>query len=281
MNDTIDSGIFFTINEVAKQVGVVPATIRNWEKAGLITIRRSSNGYRIFDLQDIAFLKKLKHKSKDENFGINGLKLLCQDKCATGIPQTRSAPEPFQQNVSKRLLGAKWREYRLKRGYNLEDVANSVGISASYLSKIENEQANVSYEVLQKVAEFYGENLLFYLTDTEESSNLVKKGSAESFEIGIPGLRVESVIALRNHTMSALIYTAEPGSGHIQNSAHNGEEFIHIITGKIEFVLNDTEKYMLSAGDSMCFNSAISHRWRNMGSRTAKFLWVYTPLVKL
>ena len=120
-------GIFFTIKEVAKQVDVVPATIRNWEKAGLIKIRRSPNGYRIFDLQDIEHLKKIKNKSKDENIGINGIRLLFHDEYLDQAEFPMTAPAP--PGVSKRLLGKKWKESRLKRGYNLDEVANLVGIS--------------------------------------------------------------------------------------------------------------------------------------------------------
>ncbi len=46
--NTMQYGVFFSITEVARQIGVVPATIRNWEKQGLFTARRSDNGYRIY-----------------------------------------------------------------------------------------------------------------------------------------------------------------------------------------------------------------------------------------
>ena len=52
--------VLFNINQVAKMLGVVPATIRNWEKNGLFVAKRKSNNYRVFDFDDIELLKKIK-----------------------------------------------------------------------------------------------------------------------------------------------------------------------------------------------------------------------------
>ncbi len=274
------NGLYFKINEVAKQVGVVPATIRNWERSGLINVRRTPSGYRIFDLNDIEYLKKIKQKSKDENIGINGIRLLSQDSQASAMAMRNQDRSQREQPVSPHLLSPKWKEYRLSRGYSLEDVASLVGISASYLSKIENQQANVSYELLEKLAKFYGQNILYYYKESSSPSHMVRRGTAETFQIGIEGLTLESVIAQKDSTFSAMIYTTEPGSEHTDDSCHNGEEFVYVLSGKVEFLL-DNQSYMLSSGDTLCFRSTIPHRWRNTSSRVARFLWVYTPLVRL
>lgn len=273
------SGFYFKINEVAKQVGVVPATIRNWEKSGLITVRRTPSGYRIFDLNDIEYLKKIKQKSKDENIGMGGIRHLTSqpDK----LEALKGNAVVSEQDASQRLLGDKWKAYRLRRNYSLEDVANLVGISASYLSKIENGQANVSYEVLQKLAAFYGENLLYYLNDSSEESPTVRSGESEPFEIGIDGLKITSLIARKKHTLSALLYTVEPGCERTDNSSHSGEEFVYVLSGKVEFILDSNQFSMLSAGDSISFSSTTPHRWRNRSNRTASLLWIYTPLEAL
>ena len=280
MDNLQGNGLFFKINEVAKQVGVVPATIRNWEKSGLISVRRTPSGYRVFDLNDIEYLKKIKQKSKDENLPIESIKMLTAHSDGLSSPGAEAARQTFSDNPD-RLVGSKWKESRLRRNYSLEDVSNLVGISASYLSKIENGQAHVSYDILQKLASFYGENILFYLNDPPEENHLVKNDEPETFEIGIPGLELSSLIARHNHTLSALLYSAEPGTERSDDSTHNGEEFVYVLSGKVEFILNGNNYYLLSPGDSISFNSTTPHRWRVIGSRPAKYLWVYTPLVKL
>ena len=269
-----DDESYFTINEVAKQIGVVPATIRNWEKAGLFTAKRSDNGYRIFDFNDIRMMELIKQRSKDEGMGINAIRLLYNNERDDVLKQSNDVV------VSRKLLSMKWKKFRLQRNYLLEDVAGAVGISASYLSKIENLQANVSLDVLQRLADFYGENLLYYVKDAEENSPLVKNKKGETFSIGIPGISIESVVGIQNGTLSAMIYTVEPGAGRETPSAHSGEEFIHLLSGEIAFYL-DEELFLMISGDSLTFSSLKTHRWYNSGNSTARILWVYTPVTKV
>ncbi len=267
--------MYFTINQVAKQIGVVPATIRNWEKQGLFVAKRTESGYRIYTMGDIERLRGIKKYSKDENMGINAIRMLYSAQVDGALPHQQEE----EVQVSKKLLSQKWKNYRTERGYLLEDVAKAVGISASYLSKIENTQANVSYDVLQKLAEFYGENILYYVQDTEEDRHLVRKNEGEVFSIGIEGMTVESVVALKKHTLSSMIYTVEPGSGRMSLSTHSGEEFVHLLSGRIKIQLGEQE-HILKAGDSVSFRSTEPHSWYNCGKSTARILWVYTPLVQ-
>ena len=55
-----DDNLTFSVSQVAKMLGVVPGTIRNWEKCGIITVKRSKNNYRIFTLDDLTTLRKVK-----------------------------------------------------------------------------------------------------------------------------------------------------------------------------------------------------------------------------
>jgi DNA-binding transcriptional MerR regulator/quercetin dioxygenase-like cupin family protein len=267
--------VFFTITEVADQVGVVSATIRNWEKHGLFVAKRSQNGYRQYTLSDIDRLRDIKRYSKDESMGINAIRKFYGDEEHGGHPAQMNG----DAQVSKKLIGQKWKNYRVQRGYLLDDVADKVGISVSYLSKIENGQANVSYDILQRVATFYGESILYYVNDTDEETHLVRKGEGEAFSIGIDGVNVESVVAFKKHTLSSMIYTAEPGCGRFEPVSHNGEEFVHVVSGRISMTINGQE-YIMKPGDSMSFSSLTTHSWHNCGKSAARLLWIYTPLVK-
>ena len=271
----IEDGVFFTIKEVAEQVGVVPATIRNWEKEGVFTAKRTPSGYRIYTLDDIDKLKTIRHYSKEESMGMSAIRRFCSAQRPSNT--VKSADD--RSVVSKKLLSQKWKEYRIQRGYLLDDVANEVGISSSYLSKIENGQANVSYDVLQRMAAFYGENMLYFInTEEEDDCYLVRQNEGKAFSIGIEGVAIEPLIALKKHTLSAMLYTVEPGAGRDTNEGHSGEEFVHVLAGRVKMEVNGQECVMRS-GDSITFPSSAPHGWRNCGKSVAKILWVYTPLV--
>ena len=274
MREYKEDEVCFTINEIAKRIGVVPATIRNWEKAGLFTAKRSENGYRIFTFSDIEYLENIKRCSKDKGMGISAIRLLY------GNDRDNLLQKKDDVTVSRKLLSKKWKDYRLKRGESLEDVARAIGISASYLSRIENQQTvNVSLEILQRLADFYGENLLYYVNEAEQNRNLVKRKKGEKFTIGIPGISIESVTAMKSGTLSVMIYTVGPGSGRDSASSHSGEEFVYLLSGQLEFHLEE-EIFFLSPGDSLSYSSLKSHYWHNNGKKIAKILWVYPPEVR-
>lgn len=270
-NKVNEDELYFNIKEVSRQIGVVPATIRNWEKQGIFTPKRTEKGYRIFSMSDIEHLRRIRQYSKDEHIGISAIRKFYSEPVEHSVSKT---PKTI---VSKKLLSQKWKKYRIQKGYLLEDVAKEVGISASYLSKIENSQANVSYELLERIALFYGQNILYYVDEPEEENMLVRKDTGETFSIGIKGVSVQSLISLKQSAMSSMLYTVEPGCGRFQGYSHTGEEFLYILFGRIRIKINEQE-YVLKSGDSFSFRSKDFHSWHNCGKVVAKMVWVYTAL---
>ncbi|MDR0562770.1 MAG: cupin domain-containing protein [Spirochaetaceae bacterium] len=266
---TDSGGILLTIQEAAKEIGVVPATIRNWEKQGVFTSKRADNGYRVFDHEDMTKLRGLLRFSKEKKISVSA----AQKVFFGGYP---AEPEP--PKAPQVLQSEKWKKCRLERGFGLEEVAKAVKISSSYLHKIENSQTNVSLDILQRLADFYGENLLYYIADAQDEKHLVRKASGSAIDIGLEGVSVESLIAMSKFNLSAMLYTIAPNSGRNHTQSHHGEEFIYVLSGKIHFTLSRAE-YVLSAGDSFSFRSPDTHSWFNHEKKEAQLLWIYTPVM--
>ena len=268
--------ITFSINEVAKILGVVPTTIRNWEKSGLFTAKRKENNYRVYTFDDIEYLKKIKKYSIDDSLPLKSIKTLFAQEIPTPVPDNESKV-PMDAKYSKKLLSNRWKEARESKSYTLEEVSTNIGISASYLSKIENGQANVSYEILEKLALFYGEALIFFFDLDSTEENVVKKNQGEKVTIGLPGVEMESLVAVNDHMLYPMIFTVEPGCGSNETHRHHGEEFIYILNGQLNVTLNYKEKYHLTSGDSMYFRSNDFHSWENNGKKDTKLIWVHSP----
>ncbi|MDR2745895.1 MAG: helix-turn-helix domain-containing protein [Treponema sp.] len=267
--------ILLSIQEVAQEIGVVPATIRNWEKQGILTSKRAKNGYRIFDHQDVTRLRSLIHYAKKHKISIYAAHRLLLSTHTVDEPKLDTLPE--KNIASKALKSEKWKKCRLERGFVLEDVAGAIKISPSYLYKIENKQTNVSLDILQRLADFYGENLLYYIAEAQTEKHFVKKGGGEPIDIGLEGVSVKSLIALNKINLSAMLYRIAPNSGRTHAQSHHGEEFMYILSGKIHFTLANT-KYVLSAGDSFSFRSPDTHTWFNHEKKEASILWIYVPI---
>lgn len=261
--------IFFGIQEVAEQIGVTAATIRNWEKRGLFVAKRGENGYRRFSYNDIQALQFFKHAPKNQaNIGFGKIPMESQYS-------TNSARQPA---YSRTLLSKKWKESRIKRKYSLKEVSQAIGISPSYLSRIENMQANISLDILKRLAEFYGENILFYIGTAFEESNLVKNGEGTPLFVDMPGVDLTSIIALNNFSISAVIYSIEPGASQKDTSIHFGQEFVYVLSGSIKFILSQDREYIMKKGDALSFFSTEPHRWQNDTSKPVSILRIYVPV---
>lgn len=270
--------VTFTINQVAKILGVVPATIRNWEKNGMISSKRSPSNYRIFTLDDIETLKKIKEYSVDKHMGTQAIKMLLPS------PGTSALESYVQQQkemfYSKKLISEKWRQIRKQQGYTLEEVSRAVGISVAHLSKLEN-GGNISLDMLNKLAHFYRESPLYFMEPAAQENRLVRKGCGEPIQLkSDPGLEMYSLIAMREHTMYPVLCVVEPGCGNLTPHTHNGEELIYMLSGVVEVRLNDDPPYILHPGDTFFYRGSDVHSWQNISPKPAQLLWIHSSISK-
>lgn len=56
-NEAYTSSKLLKRHEVSEMLGITMDTLRNWEMNGLIHIKRKENGYRVYDEEDIVYLK--------------------------------------------------------------------------------------------------------------------------------------------------------------------------------------------------------------------------------
>jgi DNA-binding transcriptional MerR regulator/uncharacterized cupin superfamily protein len=270
----------FSISQVAKMLGVVPGTIRNWEKSGLITAKRSDSNYRVFTVEDLAALRKIREYSIDKHMGTHAIKVLMGTAGESGSELEESVHQSRERHYSRKLLSEKWREIRKMQGYTLEEVSREVGISVAHLSKLEN-GGNVSLELMRDLAHFYGESPLYFLEPTQEETYLVEKDKGEPLDVnGDPGIAMNSLCSLRQHVMYPVLCEVQPGSGNKQPHTHNGEEFIYMFSGSLEVRLNEDDPYLLHAGDSFYYRGSDLHSWWNPARKPARFLWVHSSVSK-
>ncbi len=269
----------FSISQVAKMLGVVPGTIRNWEKCGLIRVRRSESNYRIFTPDDLETLRKVKEYSIDKHMGAHAIRML-MGAGSSGSDLEESIRQSRERQYSKKLMSRKWREIRKQQGYTLEEVSRAVGVSAAHLSKVEN-GGNVSLELLSDLAHFYRESPLYFLEPVPVDKHLVLRNEGEELDLyDDPGIEMHSLSSMREHVMYPVLCEVEPGCGNRSPHTHNGEEFIYMLSGTLEVHLNDDRPYLLHQGDSFYYKGSDLHSWWNPSGRTARFLWVHSSVSK-
>lgn len=261
---------FFNINEAAKMVGVSQATIRNWEKNGLIKSKRRDNNYRVFDFRDIETLKTIKHYSAEKGMTQKLIRELVSKDDLTFIESDETSYKKIHHIMLKK--------YREDEGYTLDEVAQAVGISASYLSRIEQGKANVSFEVLEKLAAFYGESTLRFFDIREEVRNeIVRNGQGKFLASGFKGVEIQALIGSSSSPLDVIRFSIQPGCGDFKAHSHrSGNEFIFVLTGQLEVVLDESSAHLLDVNDSIHFESSRTHRWSNPGKEAADIIWVHS-----
>lgn len=209
------------------------------------------------------------------------------------IPGTKASAtkgsRKLAQSPGKRTeevrIGGRLKHARLIKGLRLQDLANLLDCSESFLSKIENNKVRPSLSMLHQITVsldisistlFAGQNeaeldQIQIMRATERHvirTNPARKG---------PGIALERLVAMeRNTLLEANIHCVEAG-GHTDGTiSHEGEEVGYLLEGELELELNGIW-YSLKQGDSFFFQSSIPHGYRNPGKKMTRVLWVNTP----
>lgn len=269
--------IHLSIKDAASMLGVTASTIRNWEKYGLFTAKRAPNGYRYFDFNDIETLKQVRKYMMGDSGRSRALRKLnaIREDNVDPVIQKMRTDTAIKVEQPLPYSGVRWKQARLNKRYTLEEVASAIDISVSYLSKIENNYATPSYEILSKLADFYNESLVYFIQSGDSECSVIHSNEAPVIEMGYSGIDTRQLSSLMNRKIYPVEYTLQPGSGSGPKHTHNGEEFVYILSGRLTVYLNETEAHILQQGDAMAFKASTPHRYINSGKRVAHVLWIH------
>lgn len=180
-------------------------------------------------------------------------------------------------------LGKHLRHLRRLKGLRLKDVAGEIGCSESMLSKIENDRADPSLHMLHRLAEALGTPVQALFSDKpSQPLTVYRSGERPLLAMGRRGsgpplASFERMIPYaESRTLNANIHVAPPGGGSDGLLRHEGEEVGYVIEGTIELVV-DGKAVVLGPGSSFFFQSSLPHSYRNIGSVTARIVWVNSP----
>lgn len=268
--------IYFSVHQVAKQLDIVPATLRNWEKAGLIIPKRLENNYRVYTMDDLAILKRIARLSADEKISYSAIKNAIYGD--TALPPIIQENEAASSKYSKKLLNSKWKAAREHIGLSIDTLSKRSGIDADYLHALENGTAAIDTHILSELALFYGESILHFFEIDSTDINVVKKGKGEQVKVGLPGVSMESLISQQKHILYPMKFLIKPGCGSLEPHCHKGEEYIYVLSGELQIVLGESTIHEIKKGDSMYFRSFEKHSWKNPGTKDTVLIWVHSPV---
>lgn len=190
--------------------------------------------------------------------------------------------------MDEKAILKKIRLLRKNSQTTLKDLAKRTGLTEGYLSKIENADNAPPISTLSRIAQGLNCDIsyLFLPENKARKDNpnieVVKKEQIEDGRFsGTPHYRTvhryqyEPLIQ-KKHGKNMEPYVLIPDFKPGESLQHDGEEFIYILEGMIEFFYG-TDKYILTKGDCAYFESHIPHNGRSLGKEKAKVLIIMHP----
>jgi DNA-binding transcriptional MerR regulator/mannose-6-phosphate isomerase-like protein (cupin superfamily) len=258
----------YRVTEAARLAGVSASTLRLWESQGLVVPERSSTGQRRYNSEDVKRLKRISWYRAER--GLNPAAI--REAMEVGQPAGGSS-EPASG------IGRKLRRLRHASGKTLDQVSAAIGITGSTLSTLERTSQGVGFKTLHELAEYYGttvSRLSGEQAGDGEPDALVRAGKWRTWPMTTPGLTVQ-LLAEGRTMMDCHRFVLAPGTASEGAYRHEGEEFVHVLSGRLEVVLDGDKFFELGPGDSLYFESARNHSWRNREDGVTVLLWINTP----
>ncbi len=179
--------------------------------------------------------------------------------------------------MDEKIICENIKKLRKKNHLTLDELADLTGLTKGYLSKVERSPKAPPYSTLNKIANALGievtrifDNNIEPLRDIKisfhkkEDRTIVKVNSQLSgydYEVlasDKPGKNMEPLIIYPPWEINKMY-------------SHEGEEFIFVMEGTLEFLYDD-ETYILEKGDNVYFDSCVPHSGKSLGDEKAKLL---------
>ncbi|MEA1672721.1 XRE family transcriptional regulator [Nitrospirillum sp. BR 11163] len=176
-------------------------------------------------------------------------------------------------------LGPLIRALRLRRNWTLRQMGERCGISASSLSKVENDKLSLTYDKIVDLAQKLGIGIAEFFAEEDEVQDTPVTGrrsivadAASGFQVRTANydyrylctdLRHKRMIPILTHIRARTL--ADFGA----LVRHSGEEYLYVLTGAVTV---HTEFYLpvtLDAGQSIYLDSTMAHAYTATGCEEA------------
>lgn len=178
------------------------------------------------------------------------------------------------------ILGSRVKELRKAKKMTLQVLAREAGLSASYLSQLERNEATPSIRALSVIARSLGVGVNWFFPDPNsqseiEDSIVVRKERRRALRFE-SGIKDELLSPSLSGQLEMVLCTFEPGASSGELYSHDGEQAGYVSEGQL-LLRVDEERYLLNTGDSFHFNSKRPHGYHNPSASQTVVVWSITP----
>ena len=181
--------------------------------------------------------------------------------------------------LNEKEVISKIQSLRKSRRITLEELAKMTGLTKGYLSQIEHSTRMPPFSTLDKIAYALGVDITYFFIDSADEqvdSKITIVKPMERKKVAPGGIRrgygYES-LAYKKAGKNMEPYLITVDSHSVGSFKHDGEEFLYILEGTLEFIFGN-ERYILEPGDSVYFDAGIEHSGHTLGDKKVKMLCI-------
>ncbi|HUY72142.1 MAG TPA: XRE family transcriptional regulator [Gaiellaceae bacterium] len=179
-----------------------------------------------------------------------------------------------------RHLGQRLQGLRREQGLTLERVSADSGLSAGYLSQIENGQAVPSLTALQVIAASLGAELATFFPDSSEATTrIVRASDRNGFRLERQSGEEYAVLAqqVEGSAFSAVYARHLPGAAALP-FRHLGEEFALVLSGRVKLTIGE-QTHEIGPGEWAHYSSQHGHSAEVVSDEPVEAIWILTPAI--
>ena len=177
-------------------------------------------------------------------------------------------------------VGKRLKQIRKNKKITLEQLAKETGLSAGFISLVENGKSNIALDTLSKILLKLDFTLdQFFLTQADTVDDPV----AHSIELTWSAVTENIAFSVLSTNVNDFklyprVFLMHPEAVPTQTEMlqHDGEEFIMVLEG-VATIYYAGRSYLLYPGDSIQIHSNSPHNWANKSNRDVKILSVHFP----
>lgn len=165
-------------------------------------------------------------------------------------------------------------------------MSQRTGLAVSTLSKVENHQMGLSFDALVRLANGLGvsfEALFNPGGDAIATGRRAVTRKGQATEFSTPQYRYDvhgSELLTKRMIPLLMTVKARQREDLTQLSRHAGEEYVHVIAGRVQVVTDQYAPLSLGAGESIYFDSNMGHGFLSESEEDATILsivWTVGP----
>ena len=150
-------------------------------------------------------------------------------------------------------IGKQIRERRNEVGLSLRDLGKLAGVTASFLSQVENDQVSPSLSSLQSIATALNVPMFSLLNDSP-NGNVVRAAECRRLAFEESNISYDLLTADFSRQMMAYRIQIEPFARRVaQKLAKPTEQWMQVIQGRLQIMIG-AETYHLEVGDTVYYD---------------------------